>query len=66
MKGTDFAVRDMQAMRRGVDVRAIAAGIVRRLRNNVNGHELKIPADQVQGKECGNGVVIRHADGWES
>jgi len=65
-KGTDFAVRDMQAMRRGVYVRAIAAGTVRRLRNNVNGHGLKIPADQVQGKECGNDVVIRHADGWES
>ena len=65
-KGTDFAVRDMQMMRRGVDVLAIAAGTVQRLRNNVADHGLKIPADQVQGKECGNGVVIRHADGWES
>jgi hypothetical protein len=65
-KGTDFAVRDMQVMRRGVDVRAIAAGTVRRLRNNVTDHGLKIPVDQNQGKECGNGIVIRHADGWES
>jgi len=65
-KGTDFAVRDMQVMRRGVNVRAIAAGTVQRLRNNVADHGLKIPADEVQGKECGNGVVIRHADGWQS
>jgi hypothetical protein len=65
-KGTDFAVRDMQAMRQGVEVRAIAAGTVRRLRNDINDHGLKIPADQVKGKACGNGVVIRHADGWES
>ena len=65
-KGTDFAVRDLTATRRGVDVRAIAAGTVRRLRNNEIDHGLAFSADQVQGKECGNGIVIRHEEGWES
>ncbi|NKB20534.1 MAG: peptidoglycan DD-metalloendopeptidase family protein [Alphaproteobacteria bacterium] len=64
--GTDFAIRDLKKMSRGVDVRAIAAGTVWRLRNDANDHGLTFSMSEVERKECGNGVVIRHADGWES
>jgi len=65
-KGTDFAVRDLAQMQRGVDVRAIATGTVLRLRNNIAEHGLSFSAEKIKGRECGNGIVIRHAGGWES
>ncbi len=65
-KGTDFAIRDLQTMRSGVAVRAIAVGTVLRLRNTLPEHGLSFLPDQIKGRECGNGVVVRHADGWES
>jgi hypothetical protein len=65
--GTDFRLPSMEAQRRGVDVLAAADGRVLRVRNDVadvsiRGNDRK----SVSGRECGNGVVIAHADGWET
>ncbi len=64
-KGTDFAIRDLAAMRRGVAVRAAAPGIVVGARDALADVSVrKIGAAAVKGKECGNGVRIDHGDGW--
>lgn len=67
-KGTDFAIRDVGAMRRGVDVLAAAEGIVRKVRNGIADRRMRIEADRaaVRGKECGNGVVVDHGGGWQT
>ena len=65
--GTDIAVPTLAAQARGVDVLAAAPGIVAGLRDGM--------PDEVQGQpdspdvsdvECGNGVLLRHADGWDT
>jgi hypothetical protein len=65
--GIDLRLPTMAAQRAGVDVLAAADGRVARLRdgmadNSVRGAE----AAEVRGFECGNGLVIEHADGWET
>ncbi|WP_223640749.1 M23 family metallopeptidase [Rhodobacter sp. TJ_12] len=63
--GTDFALPTRAAMRAGVAVLAAAPGRVRGLRDGeTDGAYLS--GQSVQGKECGNGVVIDHADGWQT
>ena len=65
-KGTDFRLADLPAMRRGVTVRAAAAGTVHAIRDG----EPDISADKsdrsVAGREAGNAVVLMHDDGWET
>ncbi len=66
-KGTDFVIADMAAMRAGVDVLASAPGVVRALRNNMADVNIKkIGRKAVKGRECGNGVLLAHDDGWET
>ena len=67
-QGTDFAVRDIQAMRRGVAVLAAAEGTVRRVRDGVADRLIRSAADMkaVAGRDCGNGVVVDHGKGWET
>jgi Peptidase family M23 len=62
-KGTDIRVPTMADMRRGVDVLASAPGIVLGFRDGVADVGI---TPETAGKECGNGVVIRHDDGWET
>ncbi len=65
-KGTDFAIRDLAVMRTGVDVLAAAAGTVVGTRDgmrDVNVGRIGGP-EALKGKDCGNGVRIRHADDW--
>lgn len=65
--GTDFAVRDMAEMRRGVPVVAAAAGTVVAARDGVeDGLWLAGRKDEVvrERRQCGNRVVIDHGDGW--
>jgi len=66
-KGTDFAVTSLAAMRAGVSVLASAPGRVKALRDGM-ADQLMTEAnrDQSSGRECGNGVVIDHGDGWET
>ena len=62
-RGTDFAIRDLAAMRRGVGVVAAAAGEVLRVRDGIEDRGVE---GATPGQECGNGVVISHGDGWET
>jgi len=66
--GTDFAIPDETAMARGVAVQAAAAGTVLRTRNNIPDRRIQ-DANQtaeVEGTECGNGVVIDHGQNWQT
>lgn len=66
-KGTDFCVR-VEDMRKGVDVLAAADGIIMGLRNEMANQRAETQAKMMlfAGKECGNGLVLRHEDGWET
>jgi len=65
--GTDIAIRDLATMRAGVPVLAAADGRVRNVRDGMADRfidEAGIAA--LRGRDCGNGVVIEHGDGWET
>ncbi|MFM2389268.1 MAG: hypothetical protein RLZZ437_823 [Pseudomonadota bacterium] len=59
--GTDFALPSRAAMAEGVAVLAAAPGKVMGMRDGVADFAPAIP-----GKECGNGVVIDHGQGWQT
>ena len=63
--GTDFRVLNTASK---VDVVASSEGIVKALRDGVDDRLVKTDADrdQMKSRECGNGVVIDHADGWQT
>lgn len=64
-RGVDFAIRDKERMRLGVEVKAAAAGLVAGVRDGMNdGEFLEKGGDAVKGKECGNGVNVSTGDGW--
>jgi murein DD-endopeptidase len=66
-KGTDFAIPDEKAMARGVPVLAAADGVVLRTRDGVVDRKSTNPDDpNIEGIECGNGVVIDHGNGWQT
>ena len=66
-KGTDFALTDLSAMVAGVPVLAAAPGVVTALRDGMaDGAYYRGDTEAVAGRECGNGVVIDHGDGWET
>ncbi|MEX2643039.1 MAG: M23 family metallopeptidase [Acetobacterales bacterium] len=65
--GTDLALRDLAEMARGVAVLAAAQGRVLRVRDGEADHDGSPQSLRgVAGRECGNGVVIDHGDGWET
>lgn len=59
--GTDIALPTRAAMADGVNVLAAAPGVVKGSRDGVADF-----TPWVLGKECGNGVVIDHGQGWET
>jgi hypothetical protein len=66
-KGTDFALPDRNAVERGIKVLASADGTVKGVRDNMPDQiGSDIDAAAVDGKECGNGLVIDHGEGWET
>ncbi|GHG98776.1 M23 family metallopeptidase [Pseudodonghicola xiamenensis] len=66
-KGTDFALPSLAAMQAGVDVLAAAPGRVKALRDGMPDRlASEATAGQIAGRECGNGVLIDHGDGWET
>ncbi len=66
-KGTDFALPSLAARAAGVAVLAAADGVVAGLRDEMPDIMQGTPgAPDVAGRECGNGVVLRHADGYDT
>lgn len=66
-KGTDFALPSLVEMEAGVPVLASAPGVVKALRDGMaDGAFAAGDAASVEGRECGNGIVIDHGDGWET
>jgi murein DD-endopeptidase MepM/ murein hydrolase activator NlpD len=65
-RGTDFRVPTGAAQRAGVEVRAAAAGRVRGVRDGMADRGPGPTAESIAGRECGNGLVIEHGDGWET
>ena len=59
--GTDIAIPTQAAMAAGVNVLAAAPGVVKGVRDGVADFVPAVPV-----KECGNGVVIDHGQGWET
>lgn len=65
--GVDFAVADLAAMAQGVEVRAAAAGLVRAVRDGEPDERVEERGRAaVAGRECGNGVLLDHGDGWQT
>jgi len=65
--GTDFRIGTLKDMERGVPVMAAAPGRVRAVRDGMPDRRFD-PADAaaIAGRECGNGVVIDHEEGWQT
>lgn len=65
--GTDFALPTLAAMHAGVAALAAAPGQVTALRDGMPDTGLTPDtAAAIAGRDCGNGVVIQHADGWQT
>ncbi|WP_116599305.1 M23 family metallopeptidase [Primorskyibacter marinus] len=66
-QGTDFALATIADMQKGVAVLAAADGTVRATRDGM-ADRVFADADMtaIDGRDCGNGVVIDHADGWQT
>jgi len=62
-QGVDIRVSTLHDMTKSVMVIAAADGIVIGVRNNMPDNLLP-NFKKVNGKECGNGVVIAHGQGW--
>lgn len=66
-KGVDFRVLSAAASAAGVDVLAAAPGTVKALRDGMPDRLVdETAAKSLAGRECGNGVVIDHGEGWET
>src|SRR5690606_24207530 len=66
-KGTDFRVKNYVEMLKGGKVLAAADGTVIALRDDMEDISVKkINPAAVKNRECGNGVVIDHGNGWET
>ena len=66
-KGTDFALTSRSDMARNIRVLASAAGRVKRVRDGMDDVQYSTAqSDKIAGRECGNGVVIDHGNGWET
>jgi hypothetical protein len=65
--GTDFALPSLKAMTEGVNVLAAAEGVVLGVRD---GMADVAATDEnranIAGRECGNGLVLGHPDGWQT
>ncbi|WP_370400601.1 M23 family metallopeptidase [Sulfitobacter sp. JB4-11] len=62
-KGTDFGLPTYADIARNVPVIASATGRVLGVRDGIP--DTGVAAD-VDGRECGNGVVLEHEDGWQT
>lgn len=67
-KGIDIRVLSMKDLARNVPIVASADGIIKAYRDGEPDRLVQTPQERtaVKGKECGNGVVISHPNGFES
>ncbi len=67
-KGVDIRLLSLEDIKRNVPVIAPATGTVKAVRDGVKDILMTTPQDRqrVKGKECGNGVVIEHDNGYET
>ncbi len=65
--GTDIALPSLADQAAGVNVLAAAEGTVVGVRNNMlDIMQIGPDAPDISNRECGNGLVIRHVDGFET
>ncbi len=65
--GVDFRVLSAAVTQAGVPVLAAADGVVKGRRDGVADIFIRDnKAGGVKGRECGNGVLLDHGDGWET
>jgi len=66
-RGTDFALPTLARMAKGVSVIAAAPGIVSSVRDGMpdTGYSADT-ARAIEGRECGNDIVVVHDDDWET
>ena len=65
--GVDLRVPTMAEQQHGVEVLAAAPGVVRGMRDGMTDVSVRVAGpNSVKGRECGNGVVLAHPDGWET
>ena len=65
--GTDLRLPTLAEQKKGVEVVAAAAGVVRGMRDGMDDVSVRLTgAESVKGRECGNGVVLTHPGGWET
>ncbi len=66
-KGTDFRIPSLKEMEAGVKVLAVADGVVENTRDGMDDVSIKLSEpSKIKGRECGNGVMLKHADGWST
>ncbi len=62
--GTDFRIRSLRAQ---AEVLASADGVVKGARDGMQDVSVRvIGKSALGGRECGNGVVVEHGDGWST
>lgn len=65
--GTDIGLASLGDIQRGVPVFAAAPGTVRGVRDGMQDALVsEIGKEAVKDRECGNGVLIEHAGGWQT
>lgn len=65
--GTDIRLPDLADQRKGVAVVAAASGRVAHTRDGMDDVSVKVVGKAaIAGRECGNGVVVEHENGWST
>ncbi|MGY3145616.1 hypothetical protein ACVWYQ_002615 [Bradyrhizobium sp. USDA 3397] len=65
--GTDIRLPDLDVQRTGVAVVAAASGRVAHTRDGMDDVSVKVAGKAaVAGRECGNGAVVEHGNGWST
>ncbi|KZD12609.1 hypothetical protein AUP43_04495 [Oceanibaculum pacificum] len=65
--GTDIGLASLAEIERGVPVFAAAPGTVKGVRDGMQDALVsEIGKEAVKDRECGNGVLIEHGDGWQT
>lgn len=65
-EGTDIALPSLAAQAAGVEVRAAAAGEVAGIRDGMPDIVPGPGARDLAGRDCGNGLLLRHQGGWQT